>query len=154
MSISLVSHVSLGSVELRESEEYYSRLFDMRVAFRETETLDGWRRLPIEKGWDDAASAEVEIEMVMLHRDGFALGLEKASSVQSTGNLSHVGLLVDEGELARFRGLMSKLDCRVVHDFEQTLVFDDKFGFRWEPSLLEYSNPSQIGNRPERYLDL
>jgi catechol 2,3-dioxygenase-like lactoylglutathione lyase family enzyme len=154
MGISLVSHVSLRSAELREAEEYYSQLFNLRVAFRETETSDGWRRLPNNKSWADADLAGVEIEMVMLHREGFALGLEKASSVEALGNLSHVGLLVDQGELHRFRSLISKLDCCVVHDFDEAVVFDDKFGVRWEPSLLEYSNPSQIGDRPERYLVL
>jgi len=89
----------------------------------------------------------------MLHRDGLALALERVSSVHAGGCLSHIGLLVDKEELIKLRGSISKFGCNLVHDSDITLVFDDRFGVRWEPSLNDFSDPSKIGDRPERMLN-
>jgi len=152
MNISLESHIALRTENIREAEDYYCHLFDLRVAWRETETPEGWRRLPSGKTWEDAELAGIQLEMVMLHRD--RLALEKVSSVHASGSLSHIGLLVDKKELNRLRGSISKFGCSLIHDSEGTLVFDDKFGVRWEPSLNDYSDPSKIGDRPERMLNI
>ena len=65
-----VSHLALRVSDLREAAEYYRDLLDLDVAFREAETDEGWATLPADAAWDDSP---VELEMVMLHRDGFRL---------------------------------------------------------------------------------
>ena len=154
MSISLVSHVALRVVDLREAERYYCDLFGLEVAFREAETPEGWRRLPEGKTWEDAEAAGIHLDMVMLHRDGLALALEEDTPVKANGTLSHIGLLVDEEELRRLRKDLPKFECHLVHDLERTIVFDDRYSVRWEVSQTDYSEPKRLGVRPGRWLEL
>lgn len=154
MTISLISHVALRAANLREAERYYRYLLGLEVAFREAETAEGWRRLPEGKSWDDAEAAAVQLGMVMLYRDGLALAIEQGAAVNEAGNLSHIGLLVDQAELSRLRRDLAGFECQIVHDFEQTIVFDDKYGVRWEPSLVEYAQPKLVGIRTAKWLEI
>jgi catechol 2,3-dioxygenase-like lactoylglutathione lyase family enzyme len=154
MSLYTVTHIGLKMTNLREAEAYYCDLFSLEVAWREAETTDGWRRLPEGKTWDDAEKAGIQLGTVMLHRDGLALALEQYSSISSEGQLSHIGLLVDEPELNRLRHHGPQVGCRLVYEFRRSIVFDDKYGIRWEPSTFDYSEPKRLGAEAERWLNI
>jgi catechol 2,3-dioxygenase-like lactoylglutathione lyase family enzyme len=154
MSLYSVTHIALRVTNLREAEAYYCDLFGLEVAWREAETLNGWRRLPEGKTWDDAEQAGIYLGIVMLYRDGLALALELHPSISSEGQLSHIGLLVDEPELNRLRQYGPQVGCSLVHDHRQTIVFDDKYGIRWEPSTFTYTDPKRLGATAERLLNV
>ena len=154
MSLYSVTHIALRATNLQEAEAYYCDLFGLEVAWREAETSDGWRRLPEGKTWDDAEATGIQLDTVMLHRDGLALALELHPSISTEGQLSHIGLLVDEPELNRLRHYGPQVGCRLLDDYEQTIVFDDKYGIRWEPSTFPYTDPKRIGAGTERLLNV
>src|SRR6266498_571663 len=103
MAMHSVTHLALRVERLRDAEAFYRGLFAMEVAFREAETPDGWWTLPQSAGWDDAERAGIDLGLVMLYRDGIRLALEAADAVAADGQLSHVGVFVDEDELTRLR---------------------------------------------------
>src|SRR5215207_4991197 len=116
MSIYSITHISLRVTNLQEAEAYYCDLFGLEVAWREAETIDGWRRLPEGKTWHDAEVAGIQLGIAMLHRDGLALALEPHALISTEGQLSHIGLLVDEQELNRLRHYAPQVGGRLVHD--------------------------------------
>ena len=67
-------HIALFVPDLRAAERYYRSVFDMELIGREAELEDGlWYTLPFDKGWDEAESAGIELGMVGLRKDEFAL---------------------------------------------------------------------------------
>jgi hypothetical protein len=81
MSLAGVTHVALRSENVRQAEEFYGRLFDLAVAFREVETTDEWLSMPSGTGWAEAEAHSQEIGLVMLYRDGFRVTIEAAPEV-------------------------------------------------------------------------
>lgn len=146
------THVALTVARLREAEEFYVSLLGLTVAFREVETPDGWRTLR-GGGWDAAAAAGIEPGLSSLRRDGIVLALEGADGEPSgSGMLSHIGLAVDEGDLAELRKRAGDLGCRVVTDRAGLLVLDDIYGVRWE--VATSAELTSTGTRTGRWLDL
>jgi catechol 2,3-dioxygenase-like lactoylglutathione lyase family enzyme len=156
MSLHSVTHVALRVERLREAETFYRALFALEVAFREAETPDGWYTLPTSADWDDAQRAGIELGLVMLYRGGLRLALEAADAVAGDGQLSHVGILVDEDELTRLRGVATDVGCHIVLDRAQALVLDDPFGVRWELNSFPYDDPPSLstGARGGRWLEV
>jgi catechol 2,3-dioxygenase-like lactoylglutathione lyase family enzyme len=150
------THVALRVPRLREAEALYRELFGLNVAFREADTPEGWATLPESAGWDDAERAGIQLGLVMLQGEILRLALEAADSVAVDGQLSHVGVRVDEAELARLRETAPRLGCEIVTDRPQALVFDDPFGVRWELNTFAYDDPrsQSTGARLERWLDV
>jgi catechol 2,3-dioxygenase-like lactoylglutathione lyase family enzyme len=138
-----VTHIALRVVKLQDAEAFYCTLFDLAVAWREADTGDGWKTLPPDKSWSDAQAAQIRLGLVMLHRPGFALALEAVDEVAALGQLSHIGLQVDPSELDRLRQRAVAAGCQLVHDHATTVVFDDPFGVRWEPTFIDYTDPRQ-----------
>jgi hypothetical protein len=151
-----VTHVALRVVNVHEAEEYYARLFDLEVAWREAETEAGWCTLPDDKTWHDAEAAGIAIDLVFLWRDGFGLALEKADVLNHNGRLSHIGILVDQAMFNAIRQNASELQCTLQMESETTLVFDDRFDVRWEPTTLPFNHPrmQSSGARRGRWLQL
>jgi hypothetical protein len=89
----------------------------------------------------------------MLQGEILRLALEAADSVAVDGQLSHVGVRVDEAELARLRETAPRLGCEIA-DRPQALVFDDPFGVGWELNTFAYDDPrsQSTGARLERWL--
>jgi catechol 2,3-dioxygenase-like lactoylglutathione lyase family enzyme len=150
------THVALRVERLREAETFYCELFALDVAWREAETPEGWQTLPQAAGWDDAERAGVQLGIVMLYRDGVRLALEAVDSVTDDGQLSHVGVLVDDGELERLRRIARAAGCAIVVESERALIFDDLFGVRWEFNTFSYDDPPSMstGARTGRWLEL
>lgn len=151
MTIHGVSHVALNVTDLRQAEAYYAVLLGLDVAFREAPTEAGWATLPAGAGWGDAERVGVSLEMVALGGDGFALALERADSVSTGSALSHVGLLVDEADLQRWRGVAPELGCDVLTDRAELLVVRDRYGVQWE---LSATGMASSGERAGRWLDV
>jgi hypothetical protein len=57
------------------------------VAFRETETPEGWRTVPAEATWESIERAGAEVGLVMLYRNGLRLALEAAVDEISRASL-------------------------------------------------------------------
>ncbi len=156
MTLHSYTHVALRVQRLRDAETFYRRLFALEVAFREAPTQDGWDTLPGWADWDDAERAGHELGLVMLHRDEFRLALEAAESVATDGQLSHLGVYVDDQELRRLREAAASAGCEIVVDRERALVIDDPFGIRWELNTFPYDDPPSLstGARLGRWLDV
>ena len=152
MSYEGATHLALRVEDLQKAEAFYTNLFGLEVAFREAETSDGWRTLPQDKSWADAQAAGIELDLVMLHREVFALALVKTDALAIGGSLDHIGLQVDEEELGRLRKQAANLGCELVAD----LTFDDPFRVRWEIATTPYSDlPSHsTGAQTGRWLKL
>lgn len=145
-----VTHIALRVADLRAAEDYYCRLFDLAVAWREAPTADGWRSLPPGKTWDDAERAGVRLELSLLYRGGLALALEAAQAVDTPGALSHIGIQLDEAGLAALRDRLDGLGCALSFASATTLVFDDAYGIRWEPTTLGYGDPPGLSGGARR----
>jgi catechol 2,3-dioxygenase-like lactoylglutathione lyase family enzyme len=156
MTLHSFTHVALRVARLREAEEFYRTLFGLDVAFREAETPEGWATLSATAEWDEAERAGIELELVMLYRDGLRLALEAADSVALDGQLSHVGVFVDEDELGRLRAAAADAGCRIASDRQQALIFDDPFGVRWEVNTFPYEDPPSLstGARTGHWLEV
>lgn len=127
-----INHVALQVPDLRAAEEFYRKLFGLKVAFREAELADGWATLPEGAGWEDAEAAGIKLGLSGLSRDAFTLALEAQDDVTPGGQLSHIGLEVDEEELDRLRSQATALGCEIVFDNPSTVIIDDPYGVRWE----------------------
>jgi catechol 2,3-dioxygenase-like lactoylglutathione lyase family enzyme len=119
--------------DLRAAERYYARLFDLDVVLREGPLEPGasaWAQLPVDKTWDDAEAAGIEIGMVALARDDIIIALFAS---ESTGEqLYAVGLLMTPAEIEE---VATRLDDEVVEDHgEGSLAFIDRMGVRWQVS--------------------
>jgi catechol 2,3-dioxygenase-like lactoylglutathione lyase family enzyme len=154
MAIHEFTHVALRVARLRAAEALYRELFGLNVAFREADTPEGWAMLPESADWDDAERAGIQLGLVMLQGESLRLALEAADSVATDGQLSHVGVRVDETELARLRETAARLGCEIVTDRPQALVFDDPIGVRWELNTFAYDDPhgQSTGARLGRWL--
>jgi catechol 2,3-dioxygenase-like lactoylglutathione lyase family enzyme len=143
MSYRAVTHIALIVSPLRQAEEFYRTLFALEVAFRETETADGWYTLPSDAGWDDAEAAGISLGLCSLHRDAFTLALEAGANSEG-GRLSHIGVQVDTEDLLRLRTVAPALGCQVVQDGQTLLVFDDPYRIRWEMTTGSYDDPRRL----------
>ncbi len=92
MNCQSVTHIALRVGDLQKAEALYRNLFGLKVAFREAGTSDGWRTLPQDKSWADAQAAGIELEMVMLDRDGLVLALNKTDALAIGGTPDHIGV--------------------------------------------------------------
>jgi catechol 2,3-dioxygenase-like lactoylglutathione lyase family enzyme len=151
-----VTHVAIRVQGLREAERYYDRLFGLEVAFREAETVDGWRTLPEDAGWEDAVAAGISLSMCVLTRDSFRLALEEDPTVDTHGVLDHVGLLVEPQDLESLLARVGELGAMIVLERDTLLVLDDRYGLRWEitTSIREDPRTESHGAAQGRWLDL
>lgn len=155
MSYRAFTHIALMMTPLRPAEEFYRALFALDVAFRETETADGWYTLPADASWDAIEAAGIHVGLCSLHRDTFTLALEDGAGSEG-GRLSHIGVQVDAQDLERLRALAPTSGCQVVQDRPILLVFDDPYGVRWEMTTVAYDDPRSLstGARLGRWVNM
>ena len=131
MSYRAFTHVALNVDDLQTAEQYYRDLFAMPVAFREVERPDGWYTLPTELDWAEAKAAGCVPGLSVLFRDSFALALEETPGAPGA-RLSHIGLLVDDQELAALHSRADELCCSLQQPHQRVLLLEDRYGVRWE----------------------
>ena len=125
-----ISHLALFVSDLRRAESFYRRLFEMQLIMREAEQADGrWYTLPPDKGWDDAETAGIALDMVALRRDAFVLALFRGKP-DPRRTVLEIGVSMPAGDIAAVRGRLPDTVNLVYHEYGD-LMFDDPFGYRW-----------------------
>jgi catechol 2,3-dioxygenase-like lactoylglutathione lyase family enzyme len=125
-----IRHVALCVPDLRGTEQYYQRVFDMELIGREALREDGqWYTLPHNKGWDDAIAAGIELGMLALQRGEIVLALFKAEV--PLGQVFAIGLTMPPKEIARVRSRLPA-DTTVQADEPEHLAFWDPYRILWQ----------------------
>lgn len=75
----------------------------MDLLFREAEAGDDWATLPLDKGWEDADAAGIELSMVALRRDEFVPALFEGSPQPGAVHEICFGLEADKIDPVRAR---------------------------------------------------
>lgn len=120
---SSLKFIALVVPDLRAAEEYYRSVFDMQLIGREAQLEDGlWYTRPFDKGWDDAKSAGIELDVLALF-SGDAL----------QGQVFAIGLTLPPKETA---GVRSRLPAGTVVDTDEPerLEFRDPYHITWQIS--------------------
>ncbi len=148
-----ISHVALKVPDVVEAEHYYTRLFDLRVAFRDLSV--GGEQFYLRPGltWTDARAKGFEPGLSALARDGFVLALEQSEDRGGGSKLDHIGIEVDESDLDSLAGRLTGEACVVEVHRTGLLVFSDRYGVRWECSAVRRRiEDSSTGARTGRWL--
>jgi hypothetical protein len=142
----ICKYIALFVPDLRGAERAYRQLFDMDLLFREAEAGDDWATLPLDKSWDDADAAGIELTMLALRRDDFVLALFEGSPQLGTVHEICFGLEADEIDAVRAR--LPK-ECTSLRHERGFLQFDDAFGFRWTLQELDvrFKSSGEIAGR-------
>ena len=122
-----VSHIALFVPDLQEAERFYKDLFEMELIGREIEKEDGLGyTLPFNKGWEDAKTAGVVLDMTALRKGNFVLALFRGT--KPPGQVFVIGLST------------SKKDIQAIHARLHTDIKIEVF----QPDRLEFIDPYHI----------
>lgn len=125
-------HLAVVVPALREAEAYYCAVFQMEIIGREAAGPDGQDYgLPLNKGWEDAEAAGIDVSFVALRRDELVLALFRGDA--SPGQVYAVGVVLPEDEIAPVRAALPS-GTDVTGDGLTYLEFVDPFGLRWQLS--------------------
>jgi catechol 2,3-dioxygenase-like lactoylglutathione lyase family enzyme len=144
---SSVRHIALFVPDLRSAERYYQTIFDMELVGREAELADGlWYTLPLDKGWDEAEAAGIELGMLALRKEEFGLALFRGDA--PLGQVYMIGLKMPMEEIARVRARLPG-DAQVLEDEPDYLEFRDPYQITWQIMLPEskFSTAGEFANR-------
>jgi catechol 2,3-dioxygenase-like lactoylglutathione lyase family enzyme len=118
---------------IRAAEAYYQSLFGMELIGREAAQEDGlWYTLPLDKGWDDARAAGIELGMLALRKGELVLGLFLGDAPQ--GQVFAIGLNMSPEEIAKIRSRLPS-DAEVGMDEPDGLEFRDPYKIVWQLSV-------------------
>jgi len=140
-------HIALYVPNLRAAEEYYQTLLGMELIGREAELEDGnWYSLPLDKGWDEAENAGIQLGMTALRKGDIVLALFEGQ-VQP-GQVFAIGLTLPIEEIAEIRKRLSN-DTELVNDKPEKLVFRDPYQIMWQISVPgdEFKTTGDISGR-------
>ena len=149
-----VSHVALNVANIVDAERYYCGLFELEVAFRDAQ--HGGRQASLRPGvsWKTAIAKGIAPGLSSLFRGGFSLAVEQNAVTLADRKLNHLGLDVDGAELAAMKARLAPHGCTIVADRRDLLVFDDRFGIRWELTTQLPEGPAaSTGARLGEWLD-
>ena len=143
-----VRHIALFVSDLREAESFFQQVFDMELLMRETVLDDQlWYTLPIDKSWEDAATAGIELNMIALKRDEFILALFQ-------GNPTPVGTVLEIGvsmELEAIEAVQKRLPetATVVEHEYGDFMFVDPYGYLWHlwPAGVPFQSNGETSGR-------
>ncbi|MBW3623018.1 MAG: VOC family protein [Armatimonadetes bacterium] len=128
-----VDHLALVVESLRQAENFYMRLFGLRVLFREGTTVDGCIRWPAEREWEEVRASDLPVERSCLECDGFRLVLQlKTEETAPTGRIDYVCLRVKPEDLGALQTQAETLDCRLERPSPGELILEDPYGVRWK----------------------
>jgi hypothetical protein len=119
----------------------------MDLLFREGRlAADDWATLPLDKDWEDADAAGIELGMVALRRDEFVLALFQGTPQPGTVHEVCFGLEADEIDAVWARLPKDGAPPKHTRGF---LQFDDSFGFRWTLQELDvpFKSSGEIAGR-------
>jgi catechol 2,3-dioxygenase-like lactoylglutathione lyase family enzyme len=144
-------HLALVVSDLRAAEEYYQSIFNMELIGREAELDNGlWYTLPIDKGWDAAEAAGIELGMLALRKDQFVLALIKGEA--PLGQVHVIGLKMPMEEIAKVKARLPQ-DAQVTYNPSNQLEFRDPYQIIWQISVPE-SEFQTSGDRSNRWLSV
>lgn len=153
--IRAISHVALRVADVEEAEAYYAGLFALKVAFRDLQADGKQRSLRPGVTWAQAKAKGYSPQLTALGREGFFLALEQADE-PGTGQLDHLGLDVDAGELDAVADRLVAHECRLLARRADLLLLVDRYGLRWELTTSTFENlaAQSTGARTGDWLDL
>jgi catechol 2,3-dioxygenase-like lactoylglutathione lyase family enzyme len=127
-----VTHIALVVPDLLEAESFYQSAFDMALIGREAVRADGlWATLPFDKGWDDAISAGIDLQMLALRSGAFVLALFQGEA--PPGQVYVIGLAMPADEIAGVRARLPD-EALISGDSPDHLEFRDPYGITWQIS--------------------
>jgi hypothetical protein len=138
-----VTHVALHvASDLRSAEEFYCRLFDLAVSWREPVPPDA----PFDLSWEDHARAGSQPEIAMLHSGALRMSITgDGTEVTARAPIEHVGIQVTVEQLRAVRERSIAGGFRVVTDREDELFdFVDLHGVEWELDTRSFADPLSI----------
>lgn len=127
----LFSHFGITVSDLQAAEDFYCRQFDMRACIREVLTDNGWRTLEADLSPAAAAARGLQVGMVVLKGEGFALSLTQESEHRSV-LLEHAAFVVGEPRFSAMRRCAVEDGCQLLQNTPRRFVFVDPFGMVWE----------------------
>jgi catechol 2,3-dioxygenase-like lactoylglutathione lyase family enzyme len=131
--VSSIRHIALTVPDLQEAEAYYQALLGMELLGRETQLGDGqWYQLPLDKGWEEAGAAGIELRMLALRKGAIVLAL--FSGGETRGQVFAIGLTLSQEEIDEVRTRLSK-DILILMDQGTRLHFIDHYGIMWQLEL-------------------
>lgn len=127
---SYLRHIALFVPNLREAEDYYRSLFQMKLIGREAELEDGqWYTLPTGKGWEDADAAGIDLGMIALRKGDIVLAFFPGPA--PSGQVYAIGLAMPQAEIDGVRNHLPS-DAEVLVDRSEQFNFRDRFGIIWQ----------------------
>lgn len=125
-----VRHIALFVPSLREAEQYYQRLFGMELIGREAHLDDNlWYTLPLDRTWEDAEAAGIELSMLALKRGSLVLALFPGHP--KPGQIYMIGLNMPRREISRLRKRLPA-DAEVFEDRPRAFTFRDRYAIIWQ----------------------
>ena len=135
---SYLRHIALVVPDLQAAEEYYQSLFRMELIGREAVLEDGqWYTLPIDKSWEDAAAAGIELNMLALRKGNIVLALFSGGDV--SGQVLAIGLAMPQAQVDEVKQCLPA-NTEVILDYPEQFSFRDRYGITWQlvPPGLEF----------------
>lgn len=139
-----VTHISVSVADLRAAERYYRDLFDLQLAWRDTE--DG---TITEESWEQLETRGGKPIVSLLWRDDFRLALEREREARARAGgqiVGHIGLQVSVSQLrvVRDRALAQGLEVIAARE-DELFDFRDRFGVEWELDTRDFGDPVALG---------
>lgn len=127
---SYLRHIALVVPDLREAEEYYQSLFQMKLIGREAELNDGqWYTLPVGKSWKDAEAAGIELGMLALRKGDIVLAFFPGP--HPSGQVFAIGLALPQAQVVEVKKRLPP-DAEVLLDESEQFNFRDRYGIMWQ----------------------
>lgn len=136
------THIALRFSDLRAAEAYYCELFDLRVAWRDTNGS-----VSMFASWAEMDAAGAAPWVSALYRDNlrFTVEVGDGAPARTAVGLDHLGLHVSRAQLARVAGRAEALELDVEDGPGGMLAFGDRNGLRWELDTRSHADLVALG---------
>lgn len=141
MTYGLITHVAIRVPDLITAEEFYTKLFDTDVNYRQT-LIDGeWHTLADGIDWTEAKKAGYEPRMSFITKDEFFLALvgpdEKVADLPKQEY--HIGLQMNNNDFKTFIHQAEMAGCEVLHQGDHQghnhALIEDVYGYEWDVTV-------------------
>ncbi|MGH3079027.1 MAG: hypothetical protein ACRDPZ_12715 [Gaiellaceae bacterium] len=126
----VLKYIALSVPDVHAAEASYRAVFAMDVLFRESlrEGDHRWYALPPDKGWEEVAHANLEVDMVALGRDDVVLAVLRGADTPR--GVREVCVAVEPDDVGAIDARLPG-DAVVMERTDRALRFRDPFGFLW-----------------------